>query len=163
MTCIDLRQRYGSRYRVTCEPSCERVHHNDQCDPWYATILCEYGYIYPHGGKQLGASTNRRGPTARRLVALPRVCLVQDGDDSVNVVFDASDFDRVAAIMKPRRKRVLTPEQKAERVARLSKYQFSAASQSGSEARLRHSSQAPDPSHLTHNHAPRHANSSTNP
>ena len=48
--------------------------------------------------QQLGASTDRRGATARRLAALPCVRIVQDGDDGVNVVFHVDDFDNIAAI-----------------------------------------------------------------
>jgi hypothetical protein len=133
---IDLRQHYAHRYRVTCEGSCERAHHGSACDPWNAIVLCQHGHIYPHGELLLGAATNNRGQKANSLAALPCVRVVQDGDDGINVVFDASDFAKVAAIMKPRRKRQLTPEQKAERVARLQKYQFSAASQSDFETLL---------------------------
>jgi hypothetical protein len=78
----------------------------------------------------LAAATNTRGPIARRLAALPCIRAVQDGDDGINLVFHVSDFAKVAAILKPRRKRQLTPEQKADRVARLRKYQFRPASQS---------------------------------
>jgi hypothetical protein len=114
---IDLRQQYSSRFRMGCDPSCERVHHNDACDPWNALVLCQHGHIYPHGELLLGAATNNRGPIANSLAALPCVRVTQDGDDGINVVFDASDFAKVAAIMKPRRRRTLSPEQRAKLVA----------------------------------------------
>jgi hypothetical protein len=142
---IDLRQQYSSRYRIGCDPSCERVHHNDACDPWNVVVLCQHGHIYPHGELLLGAATNNRGQIANSLAALPCVRVVQDGDDGVNVIFDASDFAKVAAIMKPKRKRQLSAEQKAECVARLQKYHFSAARQSDFETRQQPPQPLPDP------------------
>jgi hypothetical protein len=104
-------------YRVVCEQSCERAHHGSLCEPGYATILCRHGYIYVHGTSQLGASTNKRGPTSRALAALPCVSVVQDGDDGINAIFHLDDFDKVAAIMQPKRKRRLTPEQRERLIA----------------------------------------------
>ena len=75
----------------------------------------------------LTASTSHRGPIAHRLANLPGVNVVQDGDDGLNAVFHVDDFDAVAEIMKPRRRRRLTPDQRLERADRLAKYQFSSA------------------------------------
>src|SRR4029078_10284998 len=99
-------------------------------DPWLLTIPCRLGHIYVHGGGFLGASTNRRGPVANQLARISGVRVVQDGDDGVNVVFHVDLFTQVAAIMKPKRRRRLSDQQKAERAERLRNYRFSAASQS---------------------------------
>ena len=73
MSPIDLKTRFGKRYRITHDQAHaaeygegSRVH-----DPWLLTIPCRHGHIYPHGGELLGASTDRRGSIARRLAALP--------------------------------------------------------------------------------------------
>jgi hypothetical protein len=118
-TCINLRECYGDSYRVTGEPSCSHTHHNRLCDPWYAIVLCQNGHIYPFGGDMLAAATNNRGPIATRLAQLPCVRVHQDGDDGVTVVFPAGEFAQVAALLKPRRRRRLTPEQRAERIEQL--------------------------------------------
>jgi hypothetical protein len=104
MTCIDLRDHFGNRYRTVYEDSywaergdTARVH-----DPQLLTIPCKFGDVYPHGRELLGASTNRRGKIAKRLAALPSVRVVQDGDDGINVVFHVSAFTEVAAILKPK-------------------------------------------------------------
>ena len=129
MKCIDLFEQFGNRYRVEQEPAGEIVRRRGRAvDPWLLVIPCKHGHIYPHGGRFLGASTNHRGPVADRLEKLPCVRVVQNGEDGINVVFDIDDFDQVAAIMRPRRRRRLSPEQLAERSERLRKYQFSPAS-----------------------------------
>ena len=133
-SCIDLRERFGDRYRVRYEDTGER---RRGPAPWLAMIDCRRGHIYPHGGDQLAASTNNRGAVAKRLAALPCCRMVQDGDDGVNVVFDVTNFPTVATVMKPKRRRTLTPAQTAERTERLRKYRFSSASQNDSKGRRR--------------------------
>ena len=144
---IDLKERFGSRYRVTYEPSyaAERGERGRRHDSWLQTIPCQHGHIYPHGGELLGASTNHRGRVANRLAALPCVRIVQDGDDGVNVVFDVAEFETIAAVMKPRHRRRLSPEQVAARTERLQKYEFSPASQNAGAARKRDPTSAPAP------------------
>lgn len=114
-TCIDLQQRYRSKYRIRHEDDREtRLPH----DPWLLVIDCQHdGEIYPHGGDMLGAATGGRGSVAKRLAALPCVRVVQDGSDGINVIFDVDDFPAVAAVMKPRRRRRLSPEHRAKLVA----------------------------------------------
>lgn len=124
MNCIDLKERFGQRCRIRYEDTDRRGR-----DPWLAMIDCRHGHIYPHGGDLIGASTNNRGAIAKRLAALACVRVVQDGDDGINVVFNAADFLTVAAVMKPKRRRSLTPAQATERTERLRKYRFSPASQ----------------------------------
>jgi hypothetical protein len=137
--CIDLMEQFGDQYRVAYEESygAERGDDARRHDPWLLTIECQFGHIYPQGGNLLSASTNRRGPVANRLVALPCVRVIQEGDDGFNVVFHVSDFDEVAAVMKPRRRRRLTPDQRAERVERLRKYQFTPATHDAGGERRR--------------------------
>jgi hypothetical protein len=115
-TCIDLKERFGRRFRLLYEESYTTENRRGH-DPWLLTIVCRHGHIYPHGRDQLAASTNSRGPIAKRLAALPCVRVVQDGDDGINVVFHIDDFTTVAAIMKPKRRRKLTAEHKAKLTA----------------------------------------------
>jgi len=136
--CIDLKEHFGNRYKVTHEESYQaesgesgRLH-----DPWLLKIPCTNGHIYPHGSDFLAASTNHRRRVAKRLAALPGVEVRQDGDDGINVVFHVDDFEEVAAIMHPRRKRRLTTDQRTENLKRLREHQFrSAAHDAGSDHR----------------------------
>jgi hypothetical protein len=138
VSCLDLKVHFGDRFRVIHEESYLADHgeHGRAQDLWLLLIPCRHGHIYPHGGEMLGASTNRRGAVARHITAQPCVSVVQDGDDGVNVVFPMTDFDTVAAIMKPKRRRRLSAEQIAERTERLRKYQFSPASQNAGSDRI---------------------------
>jgi hypothetical protein len=63
------------------------------------------------------------------------VRVVQDGEDGINVVFDVRHFEEVTEVLKPRRRRRLTPEQLAKRTERLQKYRFSPASQNAGAGR----------------------------
>ncbi len=51
----------------------------------------------------------------------------QDGDDGVNAVFPVAHFDIVAEIMRPKRRRRLTPELRVAAVERLKQYRYPAA------------------------------------
>ena len=50
--------------------------------------------------------------------------MVQDGDDGVNARFHVNHIDEVAKIMKPRRRRRLSDEQRRAAAVRLAEYQF---------------------------------------
>ena len=119
-TCINLRQRFGSQYRITFDP-CYDAKHRPQAtlDPWNMQIPCEKGVIYPYGGTKLAVEVDYRAPTAKRLAALPYCRLVQDGDHEKTFVFDVADFKAVAAIVQPKRRRTLTPEQRQQRAEQL--------------------------------------------
>ena len=96
-------------------------------------ILCQNGEICPWGGENLAACTNTSGPVAKRLKALPFATVAQDGTDGANVVFDVEHFDEVAAIMRPR-KRKLSEEHKAKLAAANAPFRFKPGSQTSSEA-----------------------------
>jgi hypothetical protein len=117
--CIDLESRYGRENRICRDPAyfAEYGPHARIRDPWYLRIPCKHGHIYPHGGDKLGASTDRRGAIANRLVAIPDVEVVQNGSDGINAIFAVKDFSRVAAIMRPKRRRRLSPAHRATLVA----------------------------------------------
>jgi hypothetical protein len=102
MDCIDLNQ-FGDKYKLSLDPAAKPRNK----DPWLITMLCRHGEIYPFGGNLLAASTNTRGPVANQLAKLGRIH--QDGDDGITVVFDVADFDAVAKVMKPKRRRKLSP------------------------------------------------------
>jgi hypothetical protein len=106
--CVDLRERFGRRYRIEYEPSYAaeygvnaRVH-----DPWLTIIPCRYGHIFPHGGSTLAASVDGFPKIAGRLKRLTCCRVHQDGDfGELTVLFNAADFAKVARIMRPRRRR----------------------------------------------------------
>ena len=139
-TCIDLRERFGRRYRVAFEESYYAEHgapaHVD--DPWLQVIPGRRGHVYPWGGERLAASTNTSGRTAARLKALPGVEVCQDGSDGATVLFTVELLDQVADLLVLRRRRRVT-DQERSRLAELGRrFGFQprqAGLQSRSEAR----------------------------
>jgi len=121
-TCINLKERFGRRYRVVYEESYYAQYGPNARvpDPWLMILPCKFGHIFPHGGDMLAASVDGHPNVAGLLRRLPRCQVWQDGDfGELTVTFDVADFDEVARIMRPRRRRQVTPEQKAELLARL--------------------------------------------
>jgi hypothetical protein len=116
MSVIDLRQ-FGKRFKIEFDPAYDPTHRPaDRLDPWMMVIPCERGTIYPQGDDRLAAEVEGRAPTRRKLQGLKGVAVIQDGDDFLAVTFNVTDFGKIAQILKPRRKRVLTAEQR-ERLA----------------------------------------------
>jgi hypothetical protein len=121
--CVNLRERFGDRYRVGYEESyyADRGDSARKDDPWLQIVLCQHGHIYPRGGQGLAASTDKRGTVAKRLAALDCTTMLQDVDDGINAAFHVDDFDRVAQLMKPRRRRRGRPmsEEEKKRLAEM--------------------------------------------
>ncbi len=69
VNCINLKSRYGDRFRVISEESlaAERGENARSSDPWLMKIPCANGHLYPHGQQMLGVSTDRRGPISKAL------------------------------------------------------------------------------------------------
>lgn len=65
--------------------------------------------IYPHSDTLLAVEVNHRPGIAKRLAHL---ILHQDGDFEKTFLFPLDQFEEVAAIVQPRKRRILTNEQK---------------------------------------------------
>ena len=106
--------------------------------PWYHVIPCQYGHIYVHGDDELGFASDKPGGVAKRVANLPFTRVTQSGDDGMNIVFDVAHFDEVAAIVKPRRKRILSDEHREKLVeaGRLSRFAGSETTQTNLERDL---------------------------
>ena len=76
------------------------------------------------------AASHRRF-VLRDLIATGCV-IVQDGDDGVNATFPLEAFDEVAEIMKPRKRRRMTDEQRQAATERLRRYREGPAAQRNS-------------------------------
>lgn len=124
MGCLNLKEQFGQRFKIEYAES----YHAD-CgvrarleNPWLMILYCRNGHICPWGGSTLAACTKGNGPVANRLRKLPCTTVAQDGDDGVNALFDVADFDKVAAIMHPKRRKRLSESQKQKNIERLRKY-----------------------------------------
>jgi hypothetical protein len=121
ITAINLRERFGKRFKVAYAPDYYAEYGPDAItvDPWYMEILCQHGIIGPWDETHLMACTRTAGPVCKALKALPFVRVHQDGTDGGNLVFPVAKFDEVAALMKPRKRRHLSDEAKAKAIQNL--------------------------------------------
>lgn len=90
---------------------------------WLTIIPCRFGHIDPQGDRMLAAYSGSR-LKRKELAALDCVELYVEGDHELTVIFDVADFDRVAAVLEPKRRRRLSPEQRAACAERLKAYHF---------------------------------------
>jgi hypothetical protein len=114
MKVVNLKRRFGHRYRIESEESYNSEHgeHGRAEDPWLMIIPAQHGHFYPHGGDTLGFATDRNGAVARRLRKLDFTEVLQDGDDGINIAFPVECFEEVASIVKPKRRRRLSEQHK---------------------------------------------------
>src|SRR5262245_44392252 len=94
-------------------------------------IPCMFGTIYPHGGEMLAVDADHHPKAVRALATLEGVRCWQDGDRETTFIFPLTLFDRVAGVIRPKRRRRLSPEQRA----RLAAHGFARA-KTGSSAQV---------------------------
>jgi hypothetical protein len=122
-SCTDLRRLAAGHYRVHNENAGRRAYEGD--DPWdlilpgRAGFVAPWAYVPPRGSGALVACTNSTVTTKRLLTTIPGCAIDQDGADGANVAFPAEYLDAVAAILRLRRRRQYTPEQRQAAAARL--------------------------------------------
>jgi hypothetical protein len=121
--CINLLECYGDVYRVAYDAAYDpKGKHRANRDRWYMVLPCRFGAVYPVGGDVLAAEVLHHPGAAKKLRAMKGVGVFNEGDDGVTVRFPAALFDRVAAVLRPRKRRRLSEEQRrasAERLARV--------------------------------------------
>jgi len=126
MECINLRERFGDRYKVIFEESyyAERPEFRAAEAPWLMIIPCEHGHFFPWDLEHLAFASDKNGSVANKLRKLDFATTHQDGDEGVNIFFPAERFEDVARIVKPRPKRPPMSEERRRQCAeRLRKYQ----------------------------------------
>jgi hypothetical protein len=129
-TCPNLKALFGDRYRIGHDPSA--VTWGERADPWAMTLPCRGGVvIYPHGDGMLAVEIDYHRHLAKRVGAIPGIRLHQGGDRERTFLFPLELFDRVAELVKPRRRRRLSPEHREASRARLARYQFGRRGKTG--------------------------------
>jgi hypothetical protein len=129
--CINLRRSFGQRYKIGFDEAA--VTWGERADPWMQTLLCQKGVIYPQGGEILAVEIDGRPITAKLVAAISGVTLWQDGDHEKTFLLPVDLFDQVAEVVKPRKRRRLSEEQKTRCVERLAKYRPKPPRQSAGE------------------------------
>ncbi len=110
--CVNLRERFGRDFKIGHEESylAERGELRADEEIILQIIPGRRGHVFPWGPNRLAGSTDTRGPTARRLAALPNVRIEQDGSDGVTVSFPPELLPQVADLLHLKRRRRLSPE-----------------------------------------------------
>jgi len=109
MDCINLRDRFGDRFRIGFDPAYSaRNVPRDKLDPWMMLLEFPGGNIYHQGGDLLAVEVEGRRKLRKRLSQLACLTLKQEGDDFQAWTFHVRDFEAVAEIVQPRRRRVLS-------------------------------------------------------
>jgi len=122
--CINLLDLFSDRYRITFDLAYSARHvHRAKLDPWMMEIPCQGRgvMIYLHGGDTLAVEVDRRPSIVAKLKAIEGLNLHQDGDLEKTFLFDVALFEQVAEVVKPRKRRRLTPTQRQA----LAKHAFS--------------------------------------
>ena len=124
--CTDLHERFGDRYKIEHAESyaAERPEFRSQEEVWLQIIPCRFGHVYPYGGSALAVFVDGHPKLAGRLKRQGCCRVYCDGDDGTTLLFDVADFDKVAEIMRPKKRRRMTPEQRQAAVERLKAFQF---------------------------------------
>jgi hypothetical protein len=114
MTCPDLRALFGGRYKLGHDPVART--RSEKADPWLLTLPCRFGTVYPYGRDRLAVEMDRHPTKARQVAQIPGVALAQDGDHEQTFVFPVDLFHQVAAVVRPFRRRRVSPVSKANLV-----------------------------------------------
>ena len=124
--CIDLWRMYGHDYRVSWDPAYDTSGvPRHKLDPWYFVIHGRFGTVYPFGGMCLVCEIDNHNKIARK--ALENVngsTLIQDGEYEKAIRFAAEYFPIVADILRLRRRKKLSQEQKEKCSRQLAKFKF---------------------------------------
>jgi len=114
MNVVNLKRRFGHRYRMESEESYNSEHgeHGRAEDPWLMIIPAQHRHFYPQGEDTLAFATDKSGSIAESLRKLDFAEILQDGDDGVNIAFPVERFEEVASIVKPKRRRRLSEQHK---------------------------------------------------
>ena len=119
-TCVNLTERFGDFFKIGFDPAYDPKHRpRDKLDPWYMLICCYRGEVYPHGGDTLVVEVEGRPIIRNRLAALDCTTVHQKGDNFGAFRFHVDDFDAVAEIVLPRKRRQVSEAEK-ERLRNLS-------------------------------------------
>jgi len=140
--CISLKDQFGRRYRIAYEASylAEYGPGARTEDPWLMIIPCKYGVVLPWNVDALAASVDGHPNVAAKLRRLKCCHVVQDGDfGELTATFAVADLPKVAKIMRPRRRRKLSPDQ----LERLRAMGFKKGAQA--HGNVRHTARTGDP------------------
>lgn len=124
MPVTNLQKKYGNKYKVVDDGT------NDPCRAervWCQEIRGRHGAIYPYGHDGTLAVRNesrkeniRTSPRAKQLER-EGLKVIQRGDWEIVFKFEPARIDYIADLIKAKKKRHLSPEQRAKAIEALAK------------------------------------------
>jgi hypothetical protein len=111
---INLKELFGKRHRITNDPAVIKGHP----DPQYYVIPCQHGEFQALDHEWIGFMCTSRIQTRKIVEAMKDKIRFGQGIDEDGpaeecvIMFKPEDFKQIAAFAKPRKRRVLTDEQK---------------------------------------------------
>jgi len=123
MECVNLNELFGKQYRISfddCVPKSGSGRDSMRRDPWMMQIPCQRGVIYPFDACMLAVEIDGHPKLAAKLRRMKCTEVVQDGETEVTLIFDVADFDQIAQIVLPRRRRQVS-DQERDRLRSMSK------------------------------------------
>ena len=120
--CINLRKRFGQRFKVAMEESyyADRGPRAFADDPACRIIPGRRGHVYPWDGTRLAATSKTSGPRAKRLRELAGAEVYVDASDGATTLFPVDLLDQVADILLLKRRRRVS-QQERQRLATIGK------------------------------------------
>lgn len=134
MQCLDLMKKYGKRYKVSRDPSWDAETAENRTEfrksgeePWYWELIGRKGRLYPHGETVCAVLLS-----PRISAKLERSSLFKSGEAKLKVVPDEGSIylipnattDTVLPYLQPRKRRILSPEQRQKAIERLKAHSF---------------------------------------
>jgi hypothetical protein len=120
-TMLDLKSLAADRYRITLDESASEDT-DRETKLWCYRLPCRYGFISVHGVNTLAAYT--RGRMVSKLEALEGVTVHQRGDQEVRILFHPDRLDAIAELLKARKRRRLSDDQKARLALAGAKFRY---------------------------------------
>lgn len=134
MNMLNLMETFGKKYKITMDESwaVERQRKEEE-KIWYYEIVGRLGTVYPHSETHCAFELTPRTWKKMQAVTLPyTIKKHRECDEGPTLLIENDDVSMALRWIRPRKKRTLSPEQKAKAVARLKKYAFSSARQNDS-------------------------------
>jgi hypothetical protein len=114
---LDLKAIAADRYRITLDESA-KVDTSRDSKVWCTQIPAKHGHVGTYSERELSAFCSGRRLFAR-LLAIPTVRVVQEGDSEIRVAFSPQHLDQVATLLRARRRTVLSDSERVRRTALL--------------------------------------------
>ena len=116
--CPDLAAVAAGRYKITYECPLDRRPTGGPKDPWAAMVPCAGGsHIYPFAHGTLALFLLGRRPKLTRFLEEIGCEVRTRGDDGTTLVFAVGLFERVAQMIRARKRKRLSPEHRAKLIA----------------------------------------------